>query len=255
MIDPQLIERARQILNASQRPVVLTGAGVSQESGVPTFRDALEGLWTQYDPMQLATPQAFQQHPKRVWDWYEYRREKVRQAQPNPGHYALAALGRRFPALKLITQNVDDLHERAGSAGVIRLHGSIAANKCSAACRGEPTPVDVTQLEWDRDAGPPPCPYCGRPVRPDVVWFGEMLPQAAIQAAIAASERADVMLVVGTSGVVTPAAHMPVIAKQAGAILIEVNPVASQITPMADLWLPAPSGEALPRLVEALGEA
>lgn len=251
-MDEQLIQAACQRLRASRHLTVLTGAGISKESGVPTFRDAIDGLWAQYDPMQLATRDAFQRSPKLVWDWYEYRRELVRAAQPNPGHYALAELQRRFPHLRIITQNVDDLHERAGSTAVIRLHGNIAASKCFYNCQGSPTLVDVTSLEWDIAGGPPSCPHCGRWLRPDVVWFGEMLPPDQIEAASHASTDADVMLVVGTSGVVTPAATMPVIAKRSGACVIEVNPVESQITPIADIWLAGPSGEVLPRLLEAL---
>lgn len=253
MMNPDLLQRAGERLLNSRSLAVLTGAGISKESGVPTFRDALDGLWARYDPAQLATPGAFARNPKLVWDWYEYRREMVRAAQPNPGHYALTALQKRFPHMRIITQNVDDLHERAGSAGVIRLHGSIAANRCFFDCQGSPTPVDISTLTWDKNGGPPCCPHCGRWVRPDVVWFGEMLPPDAIESATFASAHADVMLVVGTSGVVTPAANMPFIAKRAGAFIIEINPVESQITPIADIWLAGPSGEVLPRLVEALG--
>lgn len=252
MLTDQDIRRVADWLRASQRLTVLTGAGISQESGVPTFRDAIEGLWAQYDPAQLATREAFQRNPRLVWDWYQYRRGLVAQSQPNPGHSALAALERRFPALSLITQNVDDLHERAGSTNVIHLHGNIAANKCFRDCQGAPTRVDVAALTWDAASGPPACPYCGGWVRPDVVWFGEMLPTDALEAASAASVQADVMLVVGTSGVVTPAATLPFTAKRAGALVIEVNPAASQITPVADVWLAGPSGEVLPRLLEAL---
>lgn len=176
----------------------------------------------------------------------------MRPAQPNPAHRALAALEGRFPEMQIITQNVDDLHERAGSRNVIRLHGNIGANKCSAGCQGEPTLVDVTRFDWDRAAGPPPCPHCGQPVRPDVVWFGEMLPPAALAAAKTAAANCDLMLVVGTSGVVIPAADMPAVAKRAGAKIIEFNPVESAITPLADLWLPAPSGETLPLVLAAL---
>jgi NAD-dependent deacetylase len=251
-MNDHLIQEAARRLAASRRLTVLTGAGISKESGVPTFRDAADGLWARYDPMQLATRDAFQRDPRLVWDWYEYRRGLVRQAQPNPGHYGLAAMQRRFPHVKLITQNVDDLHERAGSTDVIRLHGKLAASRCFFDCRGSPTSVDVSLLEWDRTNGPPRCPYCGRWVRPDVVWFGEMLPPDQVEAAAEASATADVMLVVGTSGVVTPAATMPVIAKRARAVIIEVNPVESEITPLADIWLAGPSGEVLPRLLEAL---
>jgi NAD-dependent deacetylase len=227
---------------------------VSKESGVPTFRDALDGLWAHYDPTQLANAAAFLNNPKLVWDFYEYRRDLMRPAKPNPGHYALAELERHVPSMQVITQNVDDLHEQAGSRNVIRLHGRIGANKCSANCKGNPTPVDVTTLEWDRTSGPPACPECGSPVRPDVVWFGEMLPADQLQTAIAACEMADVMLVIGTSGVVRPAADMPYHAKQHGATLIEINPVESEITPISDLWLAGPSGDILPRVLTALDD-
>jgi NAD-dependent deacetylase len=250
----QDIRRAADLIRGSQFLTVLTGAGVSKESGVPTFRDALDGLWARYDPAQLANAAAFRQNPKLIWDFYEYRRAIMRPTQPNPGHYALTELERRFPHVQIITQNVDDLHEQAGSKHVIRLHGRINANKCFANCKGNPTPVDVATLDWDRDSGPPSCPHCGCPVRPDVVWFGELLPADQLQAAIAACEMADVMLVIGTSGVVRPAADMPYYAKQHGAVLIEVNPVESEVTAAADLWLAGPSGEILPRVLIALDD-
>ncbi|MEO8392611.1 MAG: NAD-dependent deacylase [Chloroflexota bacterium] len=246
------IEQASEIIRGSQRLTVLTGAGVSAESGIPTFRDALTGLWPQYDPTRLATPQAFAQDPKLVWDFYEFRRELMQPAQPNPAHFALAALERRFPHMEIITQNVDDLHERAGSHNVIRLHGRMSVSKCSANCQGDPTVFDLSQLQWDRATEMPMCPHCGKPLRPDVVWFGEMLPLAQLDAARIAATYADVMLVVGTSGVVTPAADMPGIAKDNGATIIEFNPVESAITPLADLWLSAPAGETLPLVVAAL---
>jgi NAD-dependent deacetylase len=248
------IRSTANLIRGSQRLTVLTGAGVSKESGVPTFRDALDGLWARYDPTQLANANAFRQNPKLVWDFYQYRREIMRPAKPNPGHFALAELERRFPHLQIITQNVDDLHEQAGSKNVIRLHGRISANKCFANCQGDPTAVDIETMEWDRDGGVPACPHCGAPVRPDVVWFGEILPSEQLQTAIDACETTDVMLVIGTSGVVRPAADMPLYAKQHGAKLIEINPVESEITPAADLWLAGPSGEILPRVLAALDE-
>ncbi len=246
------IEQAARLLRASSRPCVLTGAGVSKESGIPTFRDAMEGLWSQYDPPALATPQAFARDPKLVWDFYEMRRARVRPAQPNPGHRALAALERRCDGLPIITQNVDDLHERAGSTRVIHLHGLIMRSRCARGCQGEPTLIDVEALTWDRSAGPPQCPHCGALVRPDVVWFGELLPQEPLAAALAIVESTDLMLVIGTSGVVSPAAQMPSEAKRRGAKLIEINPVRSELTPYMDLWLEGASGQILPRLVDAL---
>ncbi|MBC8171164.1 MAG: NAD-dependent deacylase [Anaerolineae bacterium] len=235
--------------------VILTGAGVSKESGVPTFRDAIDGLWAKYDPQQLATKAAFQANPKLVWDWYEYRRSLVRQAQPNPGHTALAALERRSSGLILITQNVDDLHERAGSQNIIHLHGNIAQSKCFFDCQGSPTIIDIAQITWDQTSGPPPCPHCGRWVRPDVVWFGEMLPQLALDAADHASRTADLMLVIGTSGLVEPAASLPRTAQAAGAKVVEINPDTSMLSSYVDLKLTGASGVILPQIIEALNHA
>lgn len=251
MVSDEQIEQVAILLRRAKLITVLTGAGVSKESGVPTFRDALEGLWARFDPTQLATRAAFKADPKLVWDFYEYRREIMRPAQPNPGHRALADLERRF-SVTIITQNVDDLHEQAGSQHIIRLHGRIAANKCFADCQGSPTPLDVTQLTWDHASGPPACPHCGSPVRPDVVWFGEMLPAEALARAADALHQTDLMLVVGTSGLVSPAADMPAVARRAGATLVEINPDETPISAIAHLCLRGPSGEVLPRLVEAL---
>jgi NAD-dependent deacetylase len=247
-----VIQECAEYLRNAKQITVLTGAGVSKESGIPTFRDAQDGLWAKYDPTQLATRQAFNANPKLVWDFYEYRREMMRPAQPNPGHYALAELQRRFPSLRIITQNIDDLHERAGSTDVIRLHGKISQNKCIANCQGNPTLVDVSQLTWDKNSGPPPCPHCGQPVRPDVVWFGEMLPTAQLERAANLLLITDVMLVVGTSGLVSPSAEMPGIVKDNGGVVIEVNPDTSMISRIAALKLEGPSGVMLPQVVAAL---
>src|SRR5215813_8202761 len=149
MATDDLILQAANHIRTAKQLTILTGAGVSKESGVPTFRDAQEGLWAKFDPTQLATALAFMNDPNLVWEFYEYRREIMRPAQPNPGHYALAELQRRYPSTRIITQNVDDLHERAGSTDVIRLHGSTARNKCFFNCQGDPTLVDVSQIEWD----------------------------------------------------------------------------------------------------------
>src|SRR6266852_1976731 len=205
MDDKKLREAARH-LSACESLVVLTGAGVSKESGVPTFRDALDGLWARFDPQQLATPAAFQANPKLVWDWYEYRRELVGKVRPNSGHYAIAELEDLLPRVTVITQNIDGLHQAAGSTDVITLHGDINRHKCSGNCRGNPTIIDVSKLDWNREVGPPPCPHCGKWVRPDVVWFTERLPLEALDRASDLSSKADVMLVVGTAGVVQPAA-------------------------------------------------
>lgn len=252
---PDLIAQAARTLSASRRLVVLTGAGGSKESGIPTFRDALEGLWAQYDPQELATPFAFQRNPKRVWDWYQHRRELMADAPPNPGHYAIAELEKRLPQAIVVTQNVDGLHRVAGSSDVIELHGNIRRNKCFANCQGDPTLVDISTLDWDPAEGPPACPHCGAWVRPDVVWFHEMLPTGALERAHQLCHSADVALVVGTSGVVQPAASLPFIAKRGGATVIEVNPERTPITGIADIRLAGPSGEMLPQVLAAWPES
>jgi NAD-dependent deacetylase len=249
------IREAAAVMRASQRPVVLTGAGVSRESGIPTFREASEGLWANYDPLILATPRGFKANPRLVWDWYQYRRTLLAEARPNPGHYALAALEKYVPQLVVVTQNIDGLHKLAGSRDVIELHGDIRRNKCFNNCQGNPTLIDVDDLDWDRAAGPPLCPHCGAWVRPDVVWFEEMLPPGALERAYDLCQQADVMLVVGTSGVVQPAASLPFAAKSAGAQIIEVNPEMTNITLIADWHLSGPSGEVLPKVIEMMAES
>lgn len=252
MPDPKLIEDVAREIYTANHVTVLTGAGVSKESGVPTFRDALDGLWAKYDPQQLATPQAFKRDPKLVWDWYEYRRKIAREAKPNPGHIALAQLEQFFPSLEVITQNVDDLHEQAGSSTVIHLHGNIARNKCFRNCQGVSTLVDISDAVHKSDDEPPHCPHCDAYIRPDVVWFGESLPSQAFDRAVTLSERCDVMLVVGTSGMVHPAASLPLLAIKAGAIVVEVNPVDTAISGYARYKLRAPSGEVLPIVLQHL---
>lgn len=254
MVDQTLITQAARVLMRSKQLVVLTGAGISKESGVPTFRDAQDGLWAKYDPMSLATPQAFQSNPGLVWDWYRYRRQLLAKAAPNPGHYALAALEDLLPRVVVITQNIDGFHQQVGSTDVISLHGDLRRNKCFNNCQGNPTIVDLDMLdEQAEEDGPPLCPYCGEAyIRPDVVWFNEMLPPDAIERAITVTRHADVMLIIGTSGVVWPAAGLPPEAKTHGAKLIEINPQASELTPITDYYLPGPSGEILPKVVHEL---
>lgn len=234
-------------LRSSRAVAALTGAGISAESGVPTFRDAQTGLWARYDPQDLATPQAFTRDPRLVWEWYEYRRGLVRQAGPNPGHFALAELARRVPEFMLITQNVDGLHQQAGSQPVIELHGNILRTKCAR----EHTPVD----SWPaQEAVPPRCPNCGAPLRPDVVWFGESLPEEALEAAWQAAETCDVFLSIGTSTVVEPAASLPFVALQHGAMVVEINTETTPLTRQATFVLRGPSGQLLPELVAAVWE-
>jgi len=243
----ELIHQAAKAIAVAQHLVVFTGAGVSKESGLPTFRDAQEGLWARYNPEELASVEGFRRNPALVWRWYEYRRNLCRTAEPNPGHRAIAELEELIPRVVVITQNVDNLHRRAGSRDIIELHGNIFRNKCLDANH----PVDLETLP-DSEEIPPRCPTCGSPVRPDVVWFGEYLPEGAFERALAEARRCDVMLVVGTSGVVQPAAMLPFEAVGHGAKVIEVNPHPSGITHLAAIFLQAPSGEVLPRILEGV---
>ena len=232
-------------LRAAQRVAVLTGAGISAESGVPTFREAQTGLWARYRPEELATPEAFRHDPRRVWEWYAWRRERVQQTAPNPGHLALVTMEQRIAGFTLITQNVDGLHRRAGSHQVLELHGNLVRAKCF----DEDRPVE----NWpDRsEESPPRCPRCGGLLRPDVVWFGEMLPPGAIDAAEQAARACDVLLVVGTSGAVWPAAGLAGIARRAGAEVVIVNPDASEIDDQAHWVLRGTAAGVLPALLGA----
>ncbi len=234
-----------RVLHAARRAVILTGAGISAESGIPTFREALTGLWSRYRPEELATREAFQRDPRRVWEWYAFRRKMAAEAAPNPGHYAIARMGQHVPQLTLITQNVDGLHARAGSPQVIELHGNLGRVKCFQ----EDRPVDHWQETGEL---PPRCPYCGGYLRPDVVWFGENLPPAALAMAIEAASNCEVFLSVGTSALVEPAASLPLRAQEQGAVLVEVNPQATPLTQRANFVLQGPAGVVLPSLVEAV---
>jgi NAD-dependent protein deacetylase/lipoamidase len=234
-----------QVLALASRVAVLTGAGMSAESGIPTFREAQTGLWSRYNPEDLATPQAFRRDARLVWEWYAWRRELVALAMPNPGHSALARLEQRFREFTLITQNVDGLHQRAGSRRVIELHGSLQRSRCFQENR-------VVDSWSETEEVPPRCPDCGGPLRPDVVWFGESLPSQALEAAWKAASRCQVFLSIGTSGLVEPAASLPYIAQRAGAIIVEINPSTTPLTPQADFILQQPSGKALPELLAAL---
>jgi NAD-dependent deacetylase len=221
---------------------VLTGAGISAESGIPTFRDAMTGLWAQFRPEDLATAEAFRRDPTLVWNWYEWRRGLVAAAEPNAGHLALAALQARVPSCTVITQNVDGLHQQAGTRGVIELHGNIRRSKCFADGR--------IVSEWPpTDDRPPRCPDCGAPLRPDVVWFGESLPAAALAAAERAARESDVFLCIGTSSVVYPAAALPLAALEAGALVAEINRDATPLSGTATWSFRGAAGELLPDLL------
>jgi NAD-dependent deacetylase len=240
-IPTELVERLR----AAKRVTVLTGAGVSAESGVPTFRDAQTGLWAKYNPEDLATPRAFRRNPKLVWQWYAWRRKLVADAKPNPAHLALAEMEKLFPKFELITQNVDGLHQRAGSRKVIELHGNITRTKCF----DEGTVI----ADWPQtDEEPPKCPNCGGWLRPDVVWFEEPLPVEELELAQAASQDCDVFLSIGTSALVYPAASLPYEALRSGATVVEVNPQPTPFTEEAHYALTFASGSVLPDLLARL---
>jgi len=239
------LEAARAALAGARSIVVMTGAGISAESGIPTFRDAMTGLWSRFRPEDLATEEAFRRDPRAVWDWYAWRRERVEGVAPNPGHRAIARLealaaARGAPFL-LVTQNVDGLHQAAGSARLVELHGNIRRVKCLDA--GHPA------ARWAPDEHPPRCAACGSWLRPDVVWFGEMLPEGAFESAAAAAADCGVFLCVGTSGLVEPAASLPRVALRAGARVIEVNAEPTPLTAHASWSLPGKAGEILPALV------
>ena len=228
-------------LRSARHVCVLTGAGVSAESGVPTFREAQEGLWANHDPMKLATPEGFASDPKLVWDWYRWRRDQVITVDPNPAHIGLAQLQDLVPRLTLVTQNVDNLHQRAGSRDVIEFHGNILVNRCF---------VEGCVVETPIDGDIPRCPGCGAPVRPGVVWFGEAIPEEALNLSFAAASDCDVFLSVGTSSLVYPAAGLVDISKQNNALTVEINPDPTRRG--FDFVLENKAGTAIPELVNSL---
>jgi NAD-dependent deacetylase len=237
-----ILDQLVPALQQARRVVVLTGAGISAESGLPTFRDAMTGLWANYRPEELATPHAFRQNPQLVWEWYAWRRELAQAAAPNPAHLALATLEQHVPQLTIVTQNVDGLHQRAGSSRVIELHGNLTRFKC----------LDDDQLVTDWSSGseiPPRCPRCGGLIRPDVVWFGEHLPELALHDALVATKQCDLFFSIGTSGVVEPAASLPYRALDSGATVVINNlDVANHATPPM-YALNGRAGSILPELV------
>lgn len=240
-IHQELIKTLRQ----AQRVAALTGAGVSAESSVPTFRDAMTGLWARFRPEELATPQAFQRVPHLVWEWYTWRRELIAGVQPNPGHYALAKMENGITNFTLITQNVDGLHRQAGSRNVIELHGNIQHNLCSAERR------PVRDCKQSNEI-PPRCPQCGAFLRPDVVWYGEKLPAAALDDAMSAARESQVFFSIGTSSLVQPAASLPLLALERGALVVEINPQQTPLSEMASFCLRGASGTVLPALIKAV---
>jgi NAD-dependent protein deacetylase/lipoamidase len=253
-MDEPIVADLLQRMRAARRIVALTGAGVSAESGLATFRDPQTGYWSRFNPQELASREGFSRDPRRVWAWYLARRRKAAQASPNPAHYALARLQDIYPDVVVVTQNIDGLHARAGSREVVELHGSLAGFRCFT----EDVPVDYTEpagtppiVDDDPTSWPdvPLCPQCGGMLRPDVVWFGEPLPVAVWHRAEECVRASDLCLIVGTSAIVYPAAALPMVARRAGALLVEVNPEPTELTAEADLSLRGPAGEMLPWLV------
>lgn len=264
-----------EALREAHHVCVLTGAGISAESGVPTFREAQQGLWAKYDPLELATPEAFARDPALVWRWYHWRRELVANAEPNAGHRALVDLANRAREFTLITQNVDGLHQRAGSRAVVEFHGNLFHERCmtdcgfdtsndqhgvddpdvkarKAGCAGKPDPVPDGPDAGDKAVQTPRCPGCGALTRPAVVWFGEAIPEIALERAFRAAVDCDVFLSVGTSSLVYPAAGLADVARQSGAVTVEINAQKTERSPDFDRVLTGEAGTVLPELIESL---
>ena len=242
---PVIPDELVRLLRLGNAVAVLTGAGVSAASGIPTFHDPRNGVWSRVRPEEIATPEAFLRDPAKVWCWYMERRREMARVEPNPAHYALAIMETLVPDFTLITQNIDGLHQRAGSRNVVELHGNIARTTCWE----ESIPVGAD--EW-LPGTPPRCPRCGGWVRPDVVWFGEALPQEPWSRAVAAAQGCALFFSVGTSSIVYPAASLPWVARNHGARIVEVNPASTPLTAAADFVLAGPADRVLPRLVEVV---
>jgi len=247
VMEDQELKEVAALLRLKPRLAILTGAGISAESGIPTFRGQ-DGLWKQFRAEELATPEAFHRHPELVWEWYDWRRTIIAQKDPNPGHLVLARWEEEFPFFVLITQNVDGLHRRAGSKNILELHGNIWQVRCTE----EGTIFD--HLESPLVSIPPHCPSCGGLLRPNVVWFGEALPQDVLEKAYVASSAAEVMFVIGTSAYVYPAASLPLVAAEAGATIVEINPDHTPLSSTAQYSFRGKAGEVLPALDAALRE-
>ena len=239
-----MFEQISNRLKEAEKIVFVTGAGISQESGIPTFRGK-DGFWRKYDPMKLATIDAFYEDPKLVWEWYEERRKNILAANPNPGHTAIAEL-EKYKQISVLTQNIDGLHQRAGSTHVYELHGSIITIKCTVCDFKDNIVSSFSQL--------PPLCKCGNMLRPDVVWFGESLPQDVWKYAMDQASSCDVMVVVGTSLAVSPANLLPVYAKQNGATMVEVNIEQTPMSSSMDISLRSSAASALPVLVSMISE-
>lgn len=243
----ELVDKLVKLIESSEYIIAFTGAGISAESGVPTFRGK-GGLWEKHDPMKLATPEAFREDPKRVWEWYKWRMEIIARAKPNPAHIVLAKMEQKGLLKSIITQNVDGLHQRAGAKNVIELHGNIWRVRCvNDECGYKST------LSKPPDEIPPKCPRCGNLLRPDVVWFGEPLPRKVWEQAVSEASLANLVLVVGTSGVVQPAAMIPLLVKHRGGKIVDINIEETAYKDVADLFIKAKAGEVFRILGEKLG--
>jgi NAD-dependent deacetylase len=252
VIDEATLDDVAARLRAARAVSVLTGAGMSAESGVPTFRGA-DGLWRTYSATDLATPEAFARDPRLVWQWYRWRQGIIGRAQPNLGHLALARIQTRLAAFTLITQNVDGLHQRAGSTGVVELHGNIWRARCARGCGvvRQFEAADVIETV-DADPGRLPMCDCGALLRPDIVWFGEPLDPRIVDAATGAARVAEVFIAIGTSAVVYPAAGLPLAAARAGAMVVEINPDETPLSPLAAIVLRGPAAGVVPALESRL---
>lgn len=240
------------LLASARKLVVFTGAGVSAESGISTFRDRTTGLWARFDPQQLATPEAFRVNPPLVWGWYEARRRSILNARPNPAHIALARFGELLPEVVVVTQNVDDLHERAGSHPVLHLHGRLDEARCFRCDRPYRHPGPPPPEAGEAEITPPTCEACGHPIRPGVVWFGESLPHDVWSQVLQHVNECDALFCVGTSAVVCPAAEIPLIALSRGATVVQVNPQPTELDARVRYNLHGKAGEVLPALFEAV---
>jgi len=253
MSDRSLLKKAIDIISSSQSLFILTGAGVSAESGVPTFRGK-DGLWKNYSATDLATPEAFTRDPELVWEWYHWRQGIILSAQPNPAHYAIVELEKQFKNFLLLTQNVDNLHRRAGSKNVLELHGNIFRARCLSCEKVVDHQIEIKHNEktgTTPELNRPEC-TCGALLRPDIVWFGEAIPQDIWQKSIKFLSSADVAIICGTSGVVWPAAYIPEIAKQNRAKTIEINLETTPVSKVVDISLLGKAGDILPRMIEQL---
>ena len=246
MVNQELILNAKEIIENSKNITVLTGAGISAESGIPTFRGS-DGMWKNLNPQDIATPEAYRNDPKLVWEWYDWRRRIIDKAAPNHGHLALAEIERQKDKFTLITQNIDGLHQVAGSQNIIELHGNIWETRCEqCGFISKNYEVPLPQL-------PPKCSKCSENARPNVVWFGEIIPMELIDAALLSIEEADLMMIIGTSGVVEPAASMGLLAKQSDKKVLEINLDETPNTSIYDISIQAKSGAVLPLFYDIAG--